>query len=116
MRSRVNLIQLVPSGQHTLLHNAPTFSVKRNENLGGSTFIATGAAGSSFTTCMSKGLDVLELNTFMVHCLHSKIDIKIYIVICSFKSLDKLTSVHHPCGEAQIIGENDCAFYMVTIH
>ena len=112
----MNLIKLVPYGQLTKLHSVHTFSIRTNENLGGSTFIATGAAGSSFTTCMSKGLDVLELNTFMVHCLHSKIDIKIFILICSFQSLDKLTSVHHLFGKAQIIGENDCAFYMVTIH
>ena len=64
----MNLIKLVPSGQLTKLHNVHTFSVRRNENLGGSTFIATGAAGSSFITCMPKGLDILQTLLWFTVC------------------------------------------------
>ena len=66
MRSRVNLIKLVPYGQLTKLHSVHTFSIRTNENLGGSTFIAAVANRIEFYHMHAKGIRHSR-NTFIVH-------------------------------------------------
>ena len=68
---------LVPSRQLTKFDNVFIFSVRRNANLGGSTYIATGSSvipGKGEPLSQAKGIGHSS-HTFSVHFLHSKITI-----------------------------------------